>query len=144
MEPTFLVETKDIRSPRTMRGPDLPKALIYHCMVSINQTFTFLHGGKMDAKPFKKTVRSYDRNKGADGKYFAYHSFTYWNAIGTSTFNFESSYLFDWTSMKWIQVFYLLKFCDLDPFKTILFLIFSYCLTILVDKNLMNYQHSAV
>ena len=121
---TFLVETKDISSLRTMKGPDLPKALIYHCMVSINERFTFLHGGKMDAKPSKETVRPYKKNfeiKNPAERYFAYNDFNYWRDTGTSTSSFESSYLFDWKSMKWIQVLKLLKFCDLNPLNPLIF-----------------------
>ena len=100
---TLLLPTKDVSRLYATRGPDLPEGLIYHCMVSVNERFSFLHGGKRAKYPNKRVLNYYGRN-GNGYFYFAHNDYKYWRDMKIETLNFESSFLYDWELKKWNKV----------------------------------------
>ena len=96
---TQLVETKEVMSFRgNIFGPTLPEARILHCVVSINETLAFIHGGKISMNP-NKIFKRFGRFKFYEGGY------TIYNYPGIANKTADTSYLYDWSKQKWNKVF---------------------------------------
>ena len=94
---TFLVETKDVKSYRAATGPVLPEPRIMHCMVSINSSHSFLHGGFKPIDPNIKFKNNYDF-------ILNYWGFRIWNYKSSPNETALGSSLYDWDKNVWTVV----------------------------------------
>ena len=51
LDTDMLMTTEILINGQFQPGPDLPKPIAYHCMVTINQTHVFLTGGDYKSSP---------------------------------------------------------------------------------------------
>ena len=81
-------------------APPLPEARILHCLVMINETHAFLHGGRTPLEPFKihkpqlfgRTIRIGSQNM------YKYNGRIIENVTASQ------SYLFSWNTKEWSKV----------------------------------------
>ena len=80
-------------------GPSLPQPRILHCMVMINKTHAFLHGGKTPLEPFKKHDPPFYKRNMRIGPQNVYRTFD-----GIANLTATQSYLFNLENKEWTKV----------------------------------------
>lgn len=82
-------------------GPKLPEPRVLHCMLPINQTHLFLHGGRKALFPNK----NYAKNETIFYEWdISKSNFKIWNFHGIHNESARDSFIFNWNANQWKKV----------------------------------------
>ncbi len=99
---THLFPSEDNLVWISQNGPVIPEPRILHCSITINETHSFVHGGKVASFPDREYGKFYlKRGNYVNHRYNNYASWTYtWIENKTA----ENSYIYDWERDAWKKV----------------------------------------
>ena len=98
---SFVIETKDRHIYWGLEGPSLPEPRFMHCMVSINSTHSFLHGGRTPVDSDVKFQRNFKVRFGQLG-------FREWFYTSSPNVTANNSYIYDWKKDAWHLVLFFI------------------------------------
>ena len=97
---SMIIEPASKRYPYAY-GPNLPEPRMMHCLIALNDTHYFLHGGRRIISNF--TGIKLKKNH-VSSTFEIVMGVVEWDYKGFANQSLEKSYIFDWNRSRWSQV----------------------------------------